>query len=89
MNYDSSWRVDEKPALDFDGVVAGRLEPNATRIEFRYFPRTLRYSLPLFFLTLGACLWRRRYGPPIRGWLSRFEPLQRLFSSKGRPPGRS
>ena len=89
MNWDSSWRVDGAPALDFDGVVAGRLQPNANRIEFRYFPRTLRYSVPLFFLTLGACLWRRRYGPPVRGWLSRFGPLQRLFRPKERPSGRS
>jgi hypothetical protein len=82
MNYDSSWRVDGEPALDHDGVVAGRLEPNATRIEFAYFPRTLRWSIPLFILTLGACLWRRRYGPILGGWLRQarhFGPFRRLL----------
>lgn len=88
MNYDSSWRVDGEPALDFDGVVAGRLGPNTNRIEFSYFPRTLYYSLPLFLFTLGACLWRRRYGPPARAWLGRFRPLQRFFRPKERLPGR-
>jgi hypothetical protein len=88
MNYDSSWRVDGEPALDFDGIVAGRLGPNTNRIEFRYFPRTLHYSLPLFLVTLGACLWRRRYGPPARAWLGGFRPLERFFRPKERLPGR-
>jgi hypothetical protein len=89
MNYDSSWRAGGEPALDFDGVVAGRLAPNTTRIEFRYVPRTLAVSVPLFLATLAGCVWRRRYGPPIRAWLSRFRLFQRLLDAGGRPPGRS
>jgi hypothetical protein len=89
MNYDSSWRADGEPALDYDGVVAGRLGANTNRIEFRYFPRTLRYSLLLFFATLGACFWRRSYGPRLRGWSSRFRPFRRLLRPEHRSAGRS
>lgn len=92
MNYDSSWRADGDPALDHDGVVAGRLSANATRIEFAYFPRTLRGSIPLFLLTLGACLWRRRYGPVLRGWLLRarqFGPFRPPAGTQDRTEGRS
>jgi hypothetical protein len=91
MNYDSSWRVDGGPALDHEGVVAGRLGPNAKRIEFSYFPRTLSSSIPLFLLTLGACLWRRRHWPFLRGWLlraSHFGPFRRLKGGADRPSGR-
>src|SRR6185503_875051 len=63
MNWDSSWRADGEPALNHQNVVAGRLGSGTSRIEFSYFPRTLRFSIPLFLATLAACLWRRRYGP--------------------------
>jgi hypothetical protein len=33
MNYDSSWRADGEPALDYDGVVAGRLGANTNRMH--------------------------------------------------------
>jgi hypothetical protein len=61
MNYDESWRANGKPAIDYGGLVAARLSGANGRIRFRYFPRTLRWSLPLFCATLLACVWRRRW----------------------------
>ncbi len=58
MNYDASWRADGAPALDAQGLVATRLTAATARVTFRYFPRTLRFSVPLLLLTLLACFWR-------------------------------
>ena len=66
MNFDASWRANGRPALDHHGLVATRLEGGETRVTFRYFPRTFRYSLPLFFLTLAGCVFAFRGKP----WLS-------------------
>jgi hypothetical protein len=54
MNYDPSWSVDGQPALNYRGLVAGHLRGASSTVTFRYFPRTLRYSLPILLLTL---LW--------------------------------
>ena len=75
MNFDASWRANGEPALDHHGLVAVRLTGNETHVTFRYFPRTLRFSLPLFILTLAGALfvlsgqpwpealrWRRKRG---------------------------
>jgi hypothetical protein len=97
MNYDSSWRADGEPALDHAGVVAGKLLPGSNRIEFSYFPRTLAWSVPLSFLTLALCFWRRRYAPAVRAWalgresprrLRRFWPRQRPSGAESRAEGR-
>jgi hypothetical protein len=91
MNYDSSWRADGEPALDYAGVVAGKLVPGSNRIEFSYFPRTLAWSVPLSLLTLALCSWRRRYAPLLRAWvvaLGRFWPRQRPSSAERRAEGR-
>lgn len=66
MNYDPSWRADGKPALDSNGLVAARLGAADGRVEFRYFPRTLVWSLPLTALTLLACLVRPGFGALLR-----------------------
>jgi hypothetical protein len=60
MNYDPSWRSNGVPALEHVGVVAHRLAPGETEVEFRYFPRTLSWSLPLALLALLGCFVRRR-----------------------------
>jgi len=83
MNYDSSWRADGEPALELDGVVAGRLRPGSNRIEFSYFPRTFRGSIPLFLVTLGACCWRRRYGTILRAWAFRGARFWRRRAASG------
>jgi hypothetical protein len=66
MNYDPSWRANGEPALDYDGLVAARLSGAAKRVTFRYFPRSFRFSLPLFLVTLAGVVWgilrRRRHG---------------------------
>jgi len=92
MNYDPSWRADDERALDVDGVVAGKLAPGSTRIEFHYVPRTLTGSLVLCFVTLGACFFRRRHAATLRDGLSRmrkFPPFVRIFPGLGRPRDRS
>ena len=65
MNYDPSWRADGKPAIDQEHAVATRVGAGDHKIVFSYFPRTLKWSLPLFFITLGLGVaiprwWRRR-----------------------------
>lgn len=64
MNYDPSWRANGEPALDLDGVVAARVSAPDASIEFRYFPRSFSYSIPIFLLTLALALgwlrWLRR-----------------------------
>jgi hypothetical protein len=88
MNYDESWRADGKRALSHSGVVSGHLAPGSNRIEFRYFPRTFAWSLPLFFATLAACLWRRKYAPVVRRWALLLRHFGR-FRSASDPPGRA
>jgi hypothetical protein len=74
MNYDASWRANGEPALDVDGLVATRLTAGSERVTFRYFPRTLRFSLPILLLTLLACFWRteskKRLEARLRAWVS-------------------
>jgi hypothetical protein len=57
MNYDASWRANGKPALDHAGLVAARMPEGSGHVTFRYFPRTLCFSIPLALLTLLACSW--------------------------------
>lgn len=72
MNYDVSWRANGEPALSADGRVAARAPREGSRVEFRYEPRTLAGSMPLFLLTLALVLAprsaydavRRRLRPP-------------------------
>lgn len=61
MNYDPSWRANGRPAVDYRGLVATRLMGNETRVSFSYFPRTLRYTIPLFVLTLIGLSWWLRW----------------------------
>jgi hypothetical protein len=56
MNWDASWRADGKRADKHENLVATHLAPGQTRVVFRYFPRTFKGSVPLFFLTLGLCI---------------------------------
>lgn len=74
MNYDRSWLANGKPALDYHGLVATRLTGAVAHVTFRYFPRTLRFSIPLCLLTLAACWWFARGKPWPRAprWLRRF-----------------
>lgn len=65
MNYDPSWRADGKPAENYANAVSTRVSAGDQRIVFRYFPRTLKWSLPVCFFTLASCIagplwWRRR-----------------------------
>lgn len=60
MNYDASWRANGEPALSYRGLVAARAPVDGARIEFRYVPRTLAWSMPLFVLTLAGVLLPRR-----------------------------
>jgi hypothetical protein len=62
MNFDRSWRANGQPALDYRGLVATRLTGNVAQVTFRYFPRTLRFSVPLFLLTLAGSIWGARGG---------------------------
>jgi hypothetical protein len=73
MNYDPSWRANGRPAIDHQGRVAARLMGGESRVSFRYFPRTLRYTLPLFLLTLCAALWWLRW-PSFVPWPKRAAP---------------
>ncbi len=64
MNWFPSWTANGKPALDYDHAVAARLTPGTDTVVFRYFPRTLKFSIPVTLLTLGLIigipLYRRR-----------------------------
>ncbi|HEX3851103.1 MAG TPA: hypothetical protein VHW01_09065, partial [Polyangiaceae bacterium] len=60
MNYDPSWRANGEPALEYKGLVATRLKGDVAQVTFRYFPRTLRFSIPLFLLTLGLVVFSAR-----------------------------
>jgi hypothetical protein len=78
MNYDASWRAGGQPALEERGLVATRLTAGTERVEFHYFPRTLRWSLPLGLLTLftlAGCFWRPASSRRISAasaWMARF-----------------
>lgn len=52
MNYDPSWRANGEPAMNHHGLVATRLSAPAPQVTFRYFPRTLRVTIPIFLVTL-------------------------------------
>ena len=63
MNYDESWKANGKPAMNLQSAVAARLAIGESLVEFRYFPRTLKYSVPIAVTTALACaaaLWRDR-----------------------------
>jgi hypothetical protein len=79
MNYDASWRAGDEPALEVRGLVAARLTAASERVEFRYFPRTLRWSLPLAALTLLGCFWRPASWVGVGAFFGR---LKRLFDRK-------
>lgn len=82
MNYDSSWRAGGEPALELHGLVATRVRASNERVEFHYFPRTFRWSLPLAAftaLTLGICLWRPASNGRFDASLAR---LRRFFDRK-------
>jgi hypothetical protein len=69
MNYDPSWRANGQPALDYHHAVAVRLRGGDETVEFSYFPRTFKWSLPLFVLTAAGGFgvpywWRRRRRRP-------------------------
>ncbi len=84
MNYDTSWRAGGEPALDVRGLVATRLGSGNERVEFRYFPRTLWWSLPLALLSalgVGSSFWRPASWPGWRAALARFA---RFFDRKAR-----
>jgi hypothetical protein len=68
MNHDAGWLANGEPALSHDGLVAARAPADGSRIEFRYRPRTLAWSLPLFILTLSVLFVPRRF---IRAVLQR------------------
>jgi hypothetical protein len=67
MNFDPSWRADGRPALEHGHAVAARLPGGDGTLEFRYVPRTLRYSLWLPALTLAGCLAVGGLGSRRRG----------------------
>ena len=67
MNFDPSWRANGKSAIEYRGLVATRLEGDVAQVTFRYFPRTLRFTIPLFLLTLAGSLWVLR-GKPWTAW---------------------
>ncbi|MEO8906314.1 MAG: hypothetical protein ABI488_27120 [Polyangiaceae bacterium] len=57
MNFDPNWTANGEPAIEYKGVVATRLTASTTQVTFHYAPRSLRYSIPLFLLTLGGIVW--------------------------------
>ena len=90
MNYDSSWRVDGEPALDFDGVVAGRLGPTRIASSSATFRARSPMSLPLFLVTLGRVSGGAVTLPPVGAWLSPFSAVPAVFRTPPeRPLGRS
>ena len=74
MNYDRNWRANGEPALEFEGVVAHRLDAGESEVEFSYFPRTFAWSIPLALLTLAACFVRRSHLEQLRTRLRRIRP---------------
>ena len=64
MNFAPNWRANGEPALVYQHKVAVRLRGGDERVEFRYFPRSLYRSVPIFLVTLAGMLavlwWRRR-----------------------------
>ncbi len=71
MNFAPNWRANGEPALVYQNKVAVRLRDGVRRVEFRYFPRSLYGSVPIFLLTLagsvGVLWWRRRDRRDSRG----------------------
>ncbi|MEP7052710.1 MAG: hypothetical protein ABJB12_20245 [Pseudomonadota bacterium] len=60
MNFDPNWSANGEPAIEYNGVVATRVRADTTQVTFHYAPRSLRYSIPLFLLTLGGMVWALR-----------------------------
>jgi hypothetical protein len=56
MNFDPSWQAGGGPALEHGNAVAARVPSSEGVLEFRYAPRSMRYSLWLPPLTLASCL---------------------------------
>ena len=64
MNYDPSWKANGEPAMKWKNAVATRVPAGDRVVQFRYFPRTLKYSVPICLVTLLACaiaLWPDRW----------------------------
>jgi hypothetical protein len=70
MNFDPNWSANGEPAIAYHGVVAARLSAGTTQVTFHYAPRSLRYSIPLFLLTLGGMVWALRR----ERWRAKTEP---------------
>lgn len=51
MNFEPSWRVDGKAAVDYRHAVATPLAGGSGRVEFKYYPRMLNWGLVAFALT--------------------------------------
>jgi hypothetical protein len=52
MNFDPSWRVDGRAAVEYRHAVATPISGTSGRVTFRYRPRTLFTSMVLFGLTV-------------------------------------
>ena len=69
MDFDKSWRANGEPAVNWHGLVAARLKADSASVTFRYFPRTLAFSIPLALFTALGCAW-------WCGWLTGFSWLR-------------
>jgi hypothetical protein len=76
MNYDTSWRADGHPALEYQHAVATRLDAAEGTVRFRYFPRMLPWGLLLFAATSALAVWG--YRPRRVGAKSRRRALRAL-----------
>ena len=54
MNWDPSWEANGAQAESYKDAVAVTAREGVETVEFRYVPRTLKYSLPLVALTLTS-----------------------------------
>jgi hypothetical protein len=70
MNFDPSWRANGEPTIDTHHAVGVRLAGGDQTIDLRYFPRTLPWSLPLWFISIGLCfgipIWGRRMAKHLK-----------------------
>jgi len=69
MNYDPSWRANGEPALEHSKSVATKVAAGVQRVEFTYFPRSFKGSIPITLATLLiiiSSLWWRRGGAVVR-----------------------
>jgi hypothetical protein len=60
MNWDTSWKVDGVPALDYKHAVAVKLDKPVGHVRFSYFPRTLPWGIGVFFFTIACMIWGPR-----------------------------